>query len=93
MAWEIMERNRVSLPEDARFTVLDRMHLQDVLNPPEHKDLIDFKTRMGGGSAAGLVTAVVVAKVIGKLATKNIFKLTAALVQLNGILPMPPREP
>ncbi len=80
MAWEIMERNRVSLPEDTRFMVLDRMPLQDVLNPLEHKDLIDFKTRMGGGAAAGLVTAVVVAKVIGKLATKNIFKLAAKSV-------------
>jgi hypothetical protein len=79
-AREIMERNRVSLAEDARFKVVSRMSLQEVLDPPGHKDLIDFKTRMGGGAAAGLVTGVVVAKVIGKLAGKNIFKLAAKSV-------------
>jgi hypothetical protein len=79
-AQTIMDQNRVD-PAGSLVQVVQRVSLQDVLNPPIHQDIISLQHRLqvggGGGAAAGVVTAVIIKKVMGKVVGKNVLKLAA----------------
>lgn len=73
---KIMQRNRIQLA-DAAFVTNDQISMMDALSLPIHQeDFINLQQRLGGGSAAGMVTAIIV----GKVAGKSIFKLAVSVL-------------
>lgn len=75
-AHKIMQKNRIDLA-DATYVTNDQISLIDALDLPIHQeDFINFQQRLGGGSAAGMVTAIIV----GKVAGKSIFKFAVGIL-------------
>lgn len=80
VARSIMDQNRI-VPAGSSIHVVQRMSLEEVLNPPVHQDILKLQERMlvsgGTGAIAGAVTAVVVKKIVAKVVGKNIIKMAA----------------
>ncbi|WP_139297559.1 hypothetical protein [Nitrosomonas communis] len=75
-AHNIMQKNRIELT-DTSFGINNQVSMMEALSLPVHQDnLISLEQRIGGGSAAGAVTAIIV----GKIAGKSIFKLAVSLL-------------
>lgn len=81
---QVIAQGRVSERDDKEFRVVQSLTVEEALNPPVFNDKISFGHRMGlsGGGAviAGTITAIIVKKIIVKLAAKNTIKLAAKAV-------------
>ncbi len=79
-AQTILKENRVD-STGSQVHVVQRMKLKDVLDLPDHQDMIGLESRLiaggGGGAMAGVITAVIIERIVGKVLGKNIFKLAA----------------
>lgn len=78
----ILHKNRLDL-KGIPFEVNEQLTLLDALNFPIHQeDFINLQHRLGSGSAAGMITAIIVGKVAGKsifkLAVGALFKVVAS---------------
>lgn len=79
---QILHKNRLDL-KGVPFDVNEQLTLLDAVNLPIHQeDFINLQHRLGTGSAAGMITAIIVGKVAGKsifkLAVGALFKVVAS---------------
>ncbi|HMY62555.1 MAG TPA: hypothetical protein PLA56_11135 [Nitrosomonas sp.] len=79
---KILHKNRLDL-KGVPFDVNEQLTLLDAVNLPIHQeDFINLQHRLGTGSAAGMITAIIVGKVAGKsifkLAVGALFKVVAS---------------
>lgn len=79
---KILRKNRLDL-KGVPFDVNEQLTLLDAVNLPIHQeDFINLQHRLGTGSAAGMITAIIVGKVAGKsifkLAVGALFKVVAS---------------
>jgi hypothetical protein len=74
----ILERNQAEVPDGTHVRVVQKLSLVDLGSLPPAPELVKLETRLGVGGAAGVVTSLVVQKIVGKVAGKGIFKLAVA---------------
>ena len=79
-AQAILARNRVQPPDDVNLIVVQRVALPEMLNLPQHKDMVDIEKRLGLSGGAGVIAAVATKKIIAKIAAKGTFKIAGTAV-------------
>lgn len=76
-AKELLQQYRMAVQEDANLKVVEELSLGTLIEFPTPDESIPLAIRAGTGSAAGLITAAVVTKVVAKLYAKGVIKLAA----------------
>ncbi len=71
----LLERYRLTLPEGAPLNVAQDLSFHNLFALPSLDETIPLGTRVGVGGAGGLVTTVIVSKVMAKLHAKGLIKL------------------
>lgn len=71
----LLDRYRLTLPEGTPLNVTQSLAINNLLTLPSLDETIPLGTRVGAGGAGGVVTTVIVSKVMAKLYAKSVVKL------------------